>query len=102
MCGQANQCAGPRGHGFILIRRDSCWPSRSALREMLIAFKAQETLPASKARSLEYGFQLKTSGVPDSWWSAFTYLSASTVPFELIVTLPRASCTDAPNDPSQL
>src|SRR5215813_1590264 len=63
-----------------------------------MAFCAYEILPASMARLFDDGSQVKTSGVSDSWKSAFMYFSASMVSLELMVTLPASSCSAPPYD----
>src|SRR5687767_6389616 len=101
MCGQARQFVRPRGDGFIMMRPDISGVSCSAWRQIETAFKVPEILPPSIALSLEYVFQLKTSGVSDSRYSALTYRSASMVCLELMATLPAASWTNPPNDQSK-
>src|SRR5581483_5037251 len=72
--------------------------SRSAWRVIEMAFITKDVFPASMARLLDDGSQVKTSGVSVSWNNAFMYFNASTVALELMVTLPCSSCSEPPND----
>src|SRR5260370_12464467 len=84
--------------GLIIILASMGKCSLSDWRVMEMAFITKETLPASMAWLLDGGVQVNTSGVSDSWYSAFMYLSASTVFLELMATLPCSSCSAPPND----
>src|ERR1700739_3264879 len=68
---------------------------------MEMAFATYETRPASIAWLFDGGVQVKTSGVSDSWYRAFMYLSASIVCGELMVTFPTSSCSAPPKDHSK-
>src|SRR5262249_5090995 len=99
-CSAAIRRTGPLSARKVMVLVEIGSFSRSACRVIEIAFITNEVLPASIARLFDAGSQVNTSGVSDSWNSAFMNLSDSIVALELRVTLPASSCSAPPNDHS--
>src|SRR5262245_17969265 len=81
-----------------ILREMSVFPLSSASRVIEMALTARDALPASIQRLLEDVSHVKTSGVIVSSNSAFTYLIASSVCFELSTRFPASSCSCAPHE----
>src|SRR5215470_10436110 len=98
MYGGASAAEWARSGGLKMMRPELCGCFLSAARLTEIAFSVHDTAPDKSALALEDAFQVKTSGLSHSSYSAFTYLRASTVLFELIATCPCSSWTAPPKD----
>src|SRR5215467_5947095 len=70
----------------------------SASRVIEIALTAKEHFPANIQRLFEEVSHVKTSGVIDSSYKAFTNFMASSVCFELRTRFPPSSCSCAPQE----